>query len=65
MLCIILDIFTKLPFGFTFETIFYSSILMISIFFGGLIATWILSDATDGIIFLTVSIFLPVLFYIK
>ena len=62
MLFILIDVLINIPFGFTYETVFYSKMLFSSLFFGILITIWIFSDYDDGIIFLTYSIFLPVNF---
>ncbi|CAK78266.1 unnamed protein product (macronuclear) [Paramecium tetraurelia] len=62
MFCLLFDVFTQLPFGFTTETIFYSQILITSIFFGILISYWMFSDSDDGIIFLTSCIMIPLIF---
>ncbi|CAD8158302.1 unnamed protein product [Paramecium pentaurelia] len=62
MLCILIDVVTNIPFGFTNETVFYSKILFSSLFFGILITIWIFTNKDDGIIFLTYSIFLPIIF---
>ncbi|CAD8154309.1 unnamed protein product [Paramecium octaurelia] len=62
MLCILIDVVTNTPFGFTNETVFYSKILLSSFFFGILITIWIFTNKDDGIIFLTFTIFLPIIF---
>ncbi|CAD8077223.1 unnamed protein product [Paramecium sonneborni] len=61
MFCLLLDVFTKYPFGFTTETIFYSQILISSIFFGALVACWIFTNLDDGVIFLTSCIIIPLI----
>ncbi|CAD8065677.1 unnamed protein product [Paramecium primaurelia] len=62
MFCLLFDVFTQLPFGFTTETIFYSQILITSIFFGALISYWMFSKSDDGVIFLTSCIIIPLIF---
>jgi hypothetical protein len=58
------DSYMNLPFGYSNETIFFSKILGCSTFFEILVLIWIFSNNDDGIIFLTFSIFAPVLIII-
>ena len=61
MLLISLDIYISCPFGYSYETVYFSKCLMSASFFEILVAIWIFSDLDDGLIFLTFCIIVPVI----
>ncbi|CAD8154289.1 unnamed protein product [Paramecium octaurelia] len=65
MIVISLDTFINFPFGFSYETVYFSKCLFSSSFFQILVAIWIFSDLDDGHIFLSFCIILPLIFGIN
>ncbi|CAD8163153.1 unnamed protein product [Paramecium octaurelia] len=65
IIVIAFDIYLNIPFGFQQETIFFSKCLWCAWFFEILVAVWIFSDLTDGHIFITFCICVPLIFGIN
>ncbi|CAD8164297.1 unnamed protein product [Paramecium octaurelia] len=65
IIVIALDTYFNIPFGFSYETVFFSKCLWCSWFFETLVAVWILSDLSDAHIFLTFCLCVPLIFGIN
>lgn len=64
MILIAFDTYINLPFGFCYETVYFTKCLVCSSFYEILIAIWIFSEKLDdGHIFLSFCIGVPVILY--
>lgn len=60
LLFIAFDTYNNLPFGFCYESVYFTKCLIVSSYYEILVAIWIFSDLEDGHIFLSFCIGVPV-----